>query len=268
MQRRRLLALVGSLAAGSGCTGSGDDPSVDSTVTPAPVPTAGGTRTPTLDGDVQITAAMVQPGVVTAGDDSLSVVDDAGQYLFFNLEGGVPDRSAVEFRFSGASYTPESFYGRLYRGDFDGEEYGENGGPLVFALPQTGDGTDAELAWGDGSWTLPETVVQRLEDPLPSFSVSLDGPETAGDGSDLEITVGVTNEGDSAGRYVFALNRQGPQIASTPVGRIAGELEPGASETHTFDAVPPDDRNGTGYFLQVPGERDSLDHYIEPADDS
>ncbi len=248
MRRRSLLAVVGSLAVGSGC------------VEKAP------TVTETPSATVEVTKATVQPAFVTAHDDSIRVVDDAGQYLVLELDGDAPDRSAVGFWLDGTDYTPESFAGRLYRGDFDGETYGENGGPLVFALPETGDGGDAELVWGMGKWSPSATVVERLEEPLPPFSVSLDGPDTAGDESDLEITVTVTNEGEGAGRYVLALNRQGPRIASAPVGRLSGELEPGATETRTVDAVPPDDRTGTGYLLQVPGERDSRDHYIEPTE--
>ncbi|WP_277541638.1 hypothetical protein [Haloarcula laminariae] len=261
MRRRALLALVGSLAAGSGCTGTSDDPA-EATVTPAPVPTRAESRTE----HVVATAAAVQPGVVTAGDDSIGVTDDAGQYLVLYLEGDAPDRSAVEFRFSGASYTPEDLGRPLYRGDFGRETYGEDGGPLVFGLPETGDGTDAELAWGNGSVAPPAALVERLEDPLPPFSVSIDGPETVADGSDPQITVSVANEGTGAGRYVLALNRQGPRVAYVPVTRLAGELDAGADVTHTVDAVPPEDGVSTRYSLDVPGQRDDPNHVIRPAD--
>lgn len=268
MHRRRVLALVGSLATTAGCTGTGDGPSVDSTVTPIPVPTGDTTTAHTRQsaGNVEITEAGVLPGVVTTGDDSISVRDDAGQYLFLDLDGTVPDPSTVEFRFSGASYTPESFSGQLYRGDFDGEEYDESGGALVFGLPETGDATDAELALESGEWTPPSTTVQRLEDPLPPFSVTLDGPETAAEISDRQLTVSVTNEGDGAGRYVLALNRQEPGVASTPVTRIEGELESGATETHFVDAVAPEGDRSTRYTLDVPDRRTDISHTITPAE--
>ena len=211
---------------------------------------------------------MVLPGVVTVDDDSITVTDDAGQYLFLDLEGDVPGRSAVEFRFSGASYTPESFSGRLYRGDVSGEAYGETGGPLVFALPETGDGTDAGLAWSDGSWAPSAAVVERLEDPLPPFSVTLDGPETAAETSGEQLTVTVTNEGAGAGWYVLALNRIGPSVAYAPISRIAGELPAGERVTHSFEPMAPEDGRSTLYLLDVPGRQDGLSHSIEPADDA
>lgn len=266
MRRRALLALVGSLAAAGGCTGASDEPTVDSTVTPAPVPspsTAPSTsETPALSGDVVITASTVQPGYVAPGIDSIYVTDDAGQYLVVSVEGDAPDRSDTEFRFSGASYPPEELRRPLYRDGSSGEAYGENGGPLVFGLPETGDGTDAELYWGEGSWAPPRAVVERLEDPLPPFAVSLDGPETADPNDDPALTVTVTNEGDGAGRYVLALNRQGPRIAYTPVTRIAGELDAGATQTHTVSAVAPESGSPTTYTLGVPDQQDGLSHTI------
>ena len=263
MRRRALLALVGSLAAGSGCTGTSDDPGVDRTVTPAPVPTP--TDSPTSSGGVRITAATVQPGVVVPATDYLSVDDTAGQYLVVEVAGDVPERSAVEFRFSGASYTPEEYSNGLYRDDSDGTTYGEDGGPLAFGLPETGDGTDAELAWDDGSWAPAAQIVERLEDPLPPLAVSIDGSGTADTESDPQITVSVTNEGDGAGRYVLALNRQGPRIASTPVARVAGELSPGAGESHRFDAVRPVGESATSYTVAVPRQREQLRHVISPS---
>jgi len=266
MRRRALLALIGSLAAGSGCTGTTDEPAVDRTVTPAPVPSPSAapstSETPALAGDVVITASMVQPGYVVPGIDSIGVTDDAGQYLVVNVEGDAPDRSDTELRFSGASYPPEKLRRPLYRG----EGYGENGGPLVFGLPETGDGTDAELYWGEGSWAPPRAVVERLEDPLPPFAVSLDGPETADPNDDPELTVTVTNEGDGAGRYVLALNRQGPRIAYTPVTRIAGELDAGATRTRTVSAVAPESDRPTSYTLEVPDQQDGLSHTIRPSE--
>ncbi|MDS0283063.1 hypothetical protein [Haloarcula onubensis] len=267
MRRRHLLALVGSLVAGSGCTGTSGEPTADGTVTPAPVPSpSDAPTTPDSTGDVEITAAAVQPGIVQPRIDSIGVTDDAGQYLVVDVAGNAPDRSDIELRFSGASYLPEELRRPLYRGDFSGETYGEDGGPLVFGLPETGDATDAELYWGEGRWAPSAETVERLEDPLPPFSVTLDGPETAGAGSNPQVTITVTNEGEGAGRYVLALNRQGPRVAYTPVGRLAGELDPGASKRHTVDAVPPDGDRSTQYTLDVPGRQDRLRHVISSAD--
>jgi len=267
MHRRRLLALVGSVAVGSGCAGTETDSPSDETVTPMPVPDPTdeppdreGPDQPDQSVSITVRSAAVQPGVVTANTpDSIGVVDDDGQYLLLSVAGDVPDRSAVEFRFSRASYTPEQFDGRgLYRDPEADDDL------LVFGLPETGDATDAELAWGDGSWSPPARVVDRLEAPSPPMRVSFDGPETAVE-DDPQLTVAVTNEGDTRGRYVFALNRQGPLSASAPVARIAGELSAGETRVRTLDAVPPEDGRTTRYRLDGPGEENDLTHEIAPA---
>lgn len=263
MRRRAFLALVGSLTAGSGCGGSGNDDAPGGTVTPMSVPSNPVEGGP---GAVEIAGATVQPGVAIAADDRVRLVDGNGQYLVVDLAGDTPDRSAVEFRFDGEHYTPESFYGPLYRGDLDGVSYGDNGGPLVFALPESGDGTDAKLAWETGSWTPQQQVVGRLEDPLPQLWAGLDAPDTDAELSAEKVTVSVTNEGESAGRYVLTLNRTGPSVDAVPVARLTGELAAGASETHSFTPVPPEDGNPTRYILWVPNEQDYLSHLIRPAD--
>ncbi|MDS0259090.1 hypothetical protein NDI56_06760 [Haloarcula sp. S1CR25-12] len=271
MHRRRLLALVGSVAVGSGCTGTETDSPSGETVTPMPVPdpTDGppdreGPDQPDQSVSITVRSAAVQPGVVTANTpDSISVVDDAGQYLVLSVAGDALDRSAVEFRFSGASYPPEVFGGRgLYR---ESGADDDDAGLLVFGLPETGDATDAELAWADGSWSPPERVVDRLGAPSPPMRVSFDGPETAGE-DDPRLTVAVTNEGNAPGWFVLALNRQGPLSASAPVARIAGELTAGATTTRTLDAVPPEDGRATRYRLDGPGQENDLTHEIAPAE--
>lgn len=268
MRRRSLLALAATFAT-AGCVGSWNDPPTDATVTPVPVPEPedSPTRGQSATGAVDVTAAAVQPGVVTpTSPDSIGLLDDAGQYLVVTVDGDAPDKPAVEFRFDGAGYAPGTFRQGLYRDGEWGVSYGDDGGPLVFALPETGYGTDAELAWPGGSWAPSPTVVERLEDPVPPFSVSLDGPEMATAGDEPRLTVSVTNGGEGAGRYVLALNRIGPRVAYTPVARISGELSAGESERRTVDAVAPVGDRRTQYRLAVPGRRDDLIHTIQPTE--
>lgn len=268
MRRRHLLALAASLATG-GCAGSGTGPATGSTVTPVPVPESetGRTRSGSATRSVDVTAAAVQPGVVApSSPDSIGLLGDAGQYLVVTVEGDAPEKAAVDFRFDDTSHSPGEFEQGLYRDDEWGVRYGADGGPLVFALPETGDGTDAELVWPEGRWLPPASVVERLEDPLPPFSVSLDGPETATAGEDPQLTVSVTNEGEGVGRYVLALNRIGPRIAYTPVARISGELSAGESERRTIEAVAPEGDRSTRYRLAAAGRRDELIHVIQSSE--
>lgn len=261
MRRRRLLTLCGSLVAGTGCLGQSER-------TPAPgTPSETGTaiETPTA---TLVEDAVVQPGVVGPDSpDSIGVYDSAGQYLVLTLGAGGPERSAFAFQFDGATYTPATFDRGLYR---DGEwnvQYGEDGGPLVFALPESGDAGDARLTWPDGEWAPSELVRDRLEAPLPPMAVSLTGPATAAEGDGSTLSVSVTNEGTVTGRYALALSRSGPMLASTPEARITGELDGGASATHEFDIVAPTGEETTTYYLDAPGESDDS-HTVSPTQET
>ncbi|WP_193571711.1 hypothetical protein [Haloarcula sp. JP-L23] len=244
MRRRTLLALCGSLVAGSGCLDlTPDSVPADETVTPVPERTTeSGThddQIPTVD----LASVVVQPGVVAPNSpDSIGVFADAGQYLLVDVavDGPLPDRSAFAVRFDGSTYTPMAFTSGLYRNGEWGAGYGDGSdGVLVFELPETGDASDARLTWDHGAVPFPTSVTASLEAPLPSFSVALDGPTSVAADDDPTVRVRVTNEGDRPGRYALALNRTGPRVAYAPVARIVGELDPGASTTRELDAENP-----------------------------
>jgi len=65
----------------------------------------------------------------------------------------------------------------------------------------------------------------------PSFTVSIDVPETYDGAESPGVDVEVTNEGDSRARFLGALNRVGPSVAYTPVEGITRLLD--ADETWT-----------------------------------
>ncbi|MFB6224190.1 MAG: hypothetical protein ABEH86_11035 [Haloarcula sp.] len=270
MRRRRLLELCGALVSGAGC----QRPSESSdAVTPVPSPDAIGTSAETAaSAQAEITDAAVTPAVVLPNDDSLSVATTSGQYLVLNatVEGTPLDRSTFAFRFDGTAYKPSEFENGLYRNGEWGRRFTETGGPLVFDLPEIGTSTDARVTWPDDEWVPPEPVRTRLEAPLPSFDVTLDGPVRVdeSDAPTLEITV--TNTGDVSGRYVIALNRVGPRIAYAPVGRFDGELEPGDTDSISRSAKSPyadgtEPRKVT-YRLDAPGEDNDTVHRIKPAE--
>jgi len=273
MRRRRLLTLCGTLLAGSGCQRLGDE---TETVTPVPSPgeprTATDTETPA---SLDVAEPTVQPGYVAMNSpDSIGVYDDAGQYLAVEVRtvgGTPPDRSAFRFAFDGTDYSPvETGMSRpLFRDGDLGAGYAEGGGVLLFGLPETGDASGAELTWPGGERRFTEEVQQRLAAPLPSFDVALSGPDvaTADDDPTLELTV--RNTGDVTGRYVLALNRSGPRIASGPVRHISGVLDAGKTDTIVHDAQSPfpqeGDPNDVVYHLDAPGEHNDAIHRIVPA---
>jgi len=268
MYRRRVLALCGLAFAGAGCQSDTGDAE---TVTPVPSPAVSETATgpPTT---VRITDAVVTPGVVIPGTDSISVESTDGQYLVLTtvVEGPAVDRTAFSFRFDGSMYSPEEFRNGLYRDGEWGRQFTESGGPLVFALPETGTASDARLSWPDGEWTPPEAVQAGLEAPLPSFDIALDGPERVDESDHPTLEITVTNTGDVSGRYVIALNRTGPRVAYTPVDRFDGVLEPGATDSISHEAKSPyiggTEPREVIYRLRDSDEKNDAEHRIKPID--
>jgi len=266
MHRRRFLALGSALLTGAGCQSQSE-----SSVTPVPEPTVESTAT---DGatQVDVAAVAVQPGVVGPNTpDSIGVFDADGQHLLLTVtvtDGPTPDASAFRFRFDGEAHSPEELPNGLYRGEW-GVGYGDGQGPLVFDLPEQGDPADARLTWPGGAWTPPEAVRKRLADPLPSFDVSLDGPDAVTAEADPTISVTVRNAGETTGRVALALNRTGPRVAYAPVERIVAELAPGEKMTGKRDAENPnasdaEDRE-TIYRLDAPGSENDAIHRIQQA---
>lgn len=269
MYRRRVLALCGLAITGSGCQGKTDD---TETVTPVPSPAASETDTGSPSA-VTITDAAVTPGVVVPGTDSINVRSTDGQYLVLTatIEGTGVDRAAFSLRFDGATHSPETFRNGLYRDGEWGQQFTEAGGPLVFDLPETGSARDARLSWPGGEWTPPETVRDRLEAPLPSFDITLDGPERVTEPAMPTLEITITNTGDTAGRYVIALNRTGPRVAYAPVGRFDGDVAPGETERINHEGKSPfvgetEPREVT-YHLRTPEDHNNATHRIKPVDE-
>ncbi|MEF8973365.1 MAG: hypothetical protein V5A15_00635 [Haloarcula sp.] len=268
MYRRRVLALCGLAVAGAGCQGDTGD---TETVTPVPSPAASETATRTPP-SVTVTDAVVAPGVVIPGVDSINVQPADGQYLVLTIavEGPKLNRDAFSFRFGDSTYSPETFRNGLYRDGEWGRQFTEAGGPLVFDLPETGTASDARLSWPGGEWTPPEAVQDRLEAPLPSFDITLDGPERVDETDSPTLEITVTNTGEVPGRYVIALNRTGPRVAYTPVDRFDGELAPGETDRLSHEAKSPYVAGGepseVTYRLRASDERNDATHRIKPVD--
>ena len=269
MYRRRVLALCGLAITGAGCQGETAD---TETVTPVQSPAVSETDTGPPPA-VTITDSVVTPGVVVPGTDSIDVQPADGQFLVLTavVEGSRTDRAAFSLRFDGSTYSPETFRNGLYRDGEWGRQFTEAGGPLVFDLPETGAASDARLSWPGGEWTPPEAVRARLEAPLPSFDVALDAPERVTEPATTTLEITVTNTGDTAGRYVLALNRTGPRVAYAPAGRFDGELQPGKTESITLDGKSPyvDDTEPreVTYHLRAPDDHNDTTHRIKPVNE-
>ncbi|WP_135853793.1 hypothetical protein [Halorussus salinus] len=275
MRRRALLALAGSsLAGAAGClSGSSGDPTTDETTTDAANRTPDGT-TETIGTATETTtetaaAASVsvdfdalQPGLVSMNTpDSIAVHPADGRYLLLDVSvesGPVPLRDEFSLRFAGRDHAPLSndatdrvwrFYGSELRYR---SETGE--GLLVFELPESAaDDSTAVLTWPGGEWRPDAGVRRRLAAPEPSFSVSVEIPETIQVSESPTIRATVENQSDVPGRFVAGLNRSGPMVAYTPIERVS--LLVPAGETRAWELT--DDSIATDGIQRYVGDDDS-----------
>ena len=141
---------------------------------------------------------------------------------------------------------------RLYRTAWDDDrwyERGRDGGLVLFEAPP-GATEHLRLRWPGGERPVGEDVVARLDAPAPGLSASLDVPGHHDGRTTPPVTVEVSNDGSTASRFLGALNRSGPQVASVPVARVS-ELVPAGERTtvtvaDSWVGLPDDDRIGDG----------------------
>ncbi|WP_168216266.1 hypothetical protein [Halorussus halobius] len=271
MRRRRLLALSGSLLAGSaGCLSASApeapatrDATTTEATTTAESATTDASTTTAEPADVSVSLDALQPAMVTmTSPDSIGVRDDDRQYLLVDVstsgDGEPPDPESFAVRFDGTDYGPESVDEpwRFWRFEDGGEAFydpdsGE--GLLLFELPASAGSDDAApaLTWPGGEWRPDGTVRRRLLAPEPSLSVTVDAPESVEPHESPTVSVTVENAGDVPGRFVAGLNRTGPMVAYTPIERVSVAVAAGESETWEHaDALSagddPDERVGDG----------------------
>ncbi len=241
MRRRAVLTLCGAgLAALAGCSSEqrGGDPTGDTSASP----TATATPTP-LETELTVELDALQPALVELDVDYYRLVtEDARQYLGLAVDvvsGPSPERSDLTFRFDGTEYAPRTWERIPARqsNESGGEQYSEENGAgwVVFDLPETGDASDAALAWPGGEWRPDDQMKRRLAAPLPPLSlVEWGGPETVPLDGATAFELTVRNEGDQAGRFVGAINGEG-WYPHRPVARISRRIPP--SETVTWEVT-------------------------------
>lgn len=267
MRRRQVLA-SGTTLLVAGCTrGSNDDGFATSTTTNEATSTAAESA-----GAATLDVEAVQPGVVTAKEDSLGVQSDAGQYVLVAVSGAEGVGSdAFTLTVGTDDYGPAHVDRPLFRGKEPAPSYSatEGFGLLVFGLPEALVADNATISGPTTETDLSEQTRRRLETPSPSFEVSLDTPEVVEENDLPKLTVSARNVGEVAGNCVLALNRVGPDVASTPVREIVFDLDPGETVTADYDATSPfhtdTEPEDVTYHLESAGG-DQLSRTIEPAE--
>lgn len=274
MRRRQILAsgtalLVAGCTGGSDTGGSATDAATDEDTSTAAE--SGGTA--------DLVVEAVQPGVVITEEDSIGVRSGAGQYLLVAVSGaeGV-DPGAFTLTVGTDDYDPIEIERSLFRGEEPAVSYSADDGfgLLVFGLPERMDALDANgsegqtvLSGPNAETALTERTRTRLGTPSPTFEVSIDAPDVVEENDVPELTISARNDDNVAGNCVLALNRIGPDVASTPVREVVFDLDPGETKTAEYYATSPyhtdSEPEEVTYYLES-AEGDQLRRTIEPAE--
>ncbi|RMB23797.1 hypothetical protein ATH50_1027 [Haloplanus aerogenes] len=258
----------GTLAALTGCLGNrrqSDGPPPTGTRTRTATPT----RTDEPTADVTVESLHLQYGVVTpSSPDSIGISHADTPYLVASVRVDGPlSWEAFGLRMADVRYAPTRL-DRLYRttwGEDHWYERGRSDGLVLFEAPSTAT-DDLQLIWPGGERPVDDGIVARLDGETPRLSASFDVPETHDGRTAPDITIDVTNEGSTAGRFLGALNRVGPVVAYTPVTRLSRLVPAGESETisvaDSWGGSPAEERLGDGepdvtYRLDYPGGEDA-----------
>jgi hypothetical protein len=235
MHRRAFVASAGAAFAGlTGCLGTRPGQSDGTTPTTEPTRTTGATpQSGEPAAGVTVDALRLQYGVVTpTTPDSIGVSNPDTPYLVASVRVDGPlSRDQFGLRMGDVRYGPTRI-DRLYRtawGDDHWYERGRDEGLVLFEAPPAPT-NHLRLTWPGGERPVGEDIVTRIDAPAPRFSATLDVPSRYGGSTAPPITVEVANEGSTASRFLGALNRGGPQVASTPVARVS-ELVPAGERT-------------------------------------
>lgn len=253
MRRRAFMGIAGSgLVALTGCLTPGTSEERESPPANKPTQTANLTPTVTTDADravsVTIQSLQLQYGLVTpSSPDSIGIDSSETAYLMASVRvDGALSRDEFVLTMGDVGYTPTKI-DRLYRTSWGEDQWDEEGrkeGLVSFEAPQPA--TDhLQLKWPGGSRTISESILSRLSEEPPPMSASLAVPNTHHSTEAPAVPIEVTNEGETPGRFLGALNRVGPLIASAPVARLSGLVPAGEtvslSVSDTWTGTPPEE---------------------------
>ncbi|AXG06047.1 hypothetical protein DU500_06090 [Haloplanus rubicundus] len=272
MHRRAFVASAGgTLASVAGCLGwrrrsDGPPPEDEPTGTATPTPRSGEPAA-----GVTVDALRLQYGVVTPmSPDSIGVSNTDTPYLVASVRVDGPlSRDEFGLRMGDVRYSPTRI-DRLYRtawGDDHWYERGRDDGLVLFEAPPAPT-KHLRLTWPGGERPVGEDIVTRIDASAPAFSATLDVPSRYGGSTAPPITVEVANERSTGSRFLGALNRGGPQVASIPVARVS-ELVPAGERTtvtvaDSWSGLPDDEHVGDDeadvtYRLYVAGGQASAE---------
>lgn len=260
MPSRRAYLAVG-LGAVAGCLGVRETPMTDeppASATPASSPTVSpeSTATPADVGESQVVDGVrltlenvdVQGSLSRVYTDSGDVRGAAdGRFVLAEL--ATPESTTEAEAPSAGRYTLVAGEERAWpiepKGSMwlspDGDRWAYSPGPgpsmgdspggwLAFRVDAKLDAEAPRLVVGDGAWTLPEYVAERLCQPATRYTLrSFDYPETVGPDKGFTVSVTAENVGPVAGTFRGVLNASIRYASMAYPVRL--DLEPGESAT-------------------------------------
>lgn len=283
MDRRQVLTSCAAGIAGlAGCSARSDGGATstdDGTPTGDVTPTPDGdtTLTPTPRGaELQVAADALQAGVVGLNVDAYGIVSEADrQYLFVNVaadSGPPPSRATFAFRFDGDEHPPglpdAETTVRRADGTDTARPWHYPSGWLLFALPETGDASDAALVRPGGEWRPDDRLQARLAAPLPELALrEWRVPETVALGGRATFGFTVRNKGDQEGRFVAVINAEG-WYPIRPVAIVSRQIPAGKTRSWTLPAERIKRRHEEQAEAVDDGDPDVQYRLIRPGGDS
>ncbi|WP_410765137.1 hypothetical protein [Haloferax sp. DFSO60] len=267
MHRPSRRALLGAgatfLASLAGCLGPVHEfGSTETTNTTTTTPTTETTESPTPSYDVDVNSISVVPELVAFDSpDSTSTVGDRDEQ-FVVADVASADHYGPGFEEFELVYDGEVFHpvtgeenGRYYRQwPRSGGKYTPGAsGTLVFRLPKPIESESVALGWPGGSYELDSNSVSKLTRPPAEFLVHGVSAELRDDGlANVDVEIEVRNISSTAGTFVGALDRVGPNVAYTPEEAVVFEVpaKDTATWSHTFELpLPASDEYSRASFI-------------------
>lgn len=271
--RREYLAAVG-LGSLAGCLGGDESTPTEgdptSTATATPVPTTTATASPTdparlgesvtVDGvAVTLERVAVQSSLMVEYTDSGDVIANTdGRFVLAEFDAASSTPAADHYTLvtaderkrpmepGGGFWLSENGRREQYSTDSASSMGDAGGGWLAFPVDGELDAEATQIIVGDGAWTIPDRVTERLSQPAPRFELgSFDHPETVTPDEPFSVSLTVENVGSVAGTFRGVLNARGVEYAVYPYP-VRLELEPGETDIWTKEYDPDEGLNDVG----------------------
>jgi hypothetical protein len=266
--RRSVLSTCGLALAGlGGCVEGPTGGAESDTVSPTPPPTA-------TDSPVDVSTPRVRDAVVGHDSpDSMTARDPEGWFVLASVRANESDDqppragafslalddrpvSAVDPR-TLTRYRVDGF-GTPYRRD-------DPDGWVAFEVPAEAGVSTAEVRVGPHRWPLPDSVVSRLNEPTPTWSLDVSFPDRLVTGERFEVTVTARNTSTVPGTFCGALNVAELRYAYYPYP-FAESAGPDETATVTHSDSVPEGATHPSFYLRTQAGSESRSYEVRDSE--